>query len=585
MGSITSWVRLEPRCRDDAMSEAVHARIYDPLWMLARQWQAAEFQGEDTGSPVLARWRGDSAPITRYYAGAIKKDTSISAPRYDAKSMPLEALVERQPLRGAANQGSLRLAVESGMSFLRMLDAQPMSRSYRADFLKLFALQPPTDAERASADAETLSYWKLMATRALDARRLVAAFRNASGKRIPMPATLPLVPGDKAEVDGTINEWLAQQDALFALPQSDASDAWDSERLEYAFSIGGAPGNEEVPLTAAQYAEGHLDWHSVDYDPEINLGAAADKASTPLVRAVIPAPVSFRGAPAQRFWEMEDRAIDYGLLPAGPGDIPQLMLSEFASGFGNEWYVIPLDLDVGTLTKTRSLVITDSFGVQTLISPVNDPAKPATGWSMFELSSIQRKDTPDLRARSNLLFLAPALLRTIDSRPLEEVLFMRDEMANIAWAVEHVVQGAIENRLEPGAVPDPPQATLTPPSGLPQYRLATEVPSNWTPLLPQRVADPPSLRLVRAAMLAPDGTNAIRHALGELLNAAAQLQLFDEEVPREGVKVTRQFERARWIDGGTLLWVGLRKQVGRGEGSSALRFDGVEASALVTRPT
>ena len=73
MGSITSWVRLEPRCRDDGMNEAVQARIYDPLWMLARQWQAAEFQGEDTGSPVLARWRGDSAPITRYYAGAITK--------------------------------------------------------------------------------------------------------------------------------------------------------------------------------------------------------------------------------------------------------------------------------------------------------------------------------------------------------------------------------------------------------------------------------------------------------------------------------------------------------------------------------
>ena len=573
MGSITSWVRLEPRCRDDDLNEAVHARIYDPLWMLARQWQAAEFQGEDTGSPVLARWRADSAPITRYYAGAIKKDTNVSAPRYDAKTMPLEALVERQPLRRPTNEGSLRFAVESGMHFLRMLDAQAVSRSYRPDFLSRFALLPPTDAERASVDAETLSYWKLMATRALDGRRLVAALRDASGKRVPIPATLPVAPGDKAEVDGAINDWLAQHDALFALPQSNAPDAWNPERLEYAFSVGGAPGGEEIPLTAAQYAEGHLDWHSVDYDPEINLGAAADKASTPLVRAVIPAPVSFRGAPAQRFWEMEDRAIDYGLLPAGPGDIPHLMLSEFASGFGNEWYVIPIDLDVGTLTKTRSLVITDSFGMQTLISPVNDPAKPVTGWSMFELSGIQRKDTPDLRPRSNLLFLAPSLLKTIDSRPLEEVLFMRDEMANMAWAVEHVVQGAIENRLEPGAVPDAPQATLPTPSGLPQYRLATDVPVNWTPLLPQRVADPPSLRLVRAAMLAPDGTNTIRHAQGELLNAAVNLRLFDEEVPREGVKVTRQFERTRWIGGSTLLWVGLRKQVGRGEGSSALRFD------------
>jgi hypothetical protein len=148
-------------------------------------------------------------------------------------------------------------------------------------------------------------------------------------------------------------------------------------------------------------------------------------------------------------------------------------------------------------------------------------------------------------------------------------------MANMAWAVEHIVQGAIENRLEPGAVPDAPQTALTPPNALPQYRLATDVPANWTPLLPQRVADPPSLRLVRAAMLAPDGSNVVRHAQGELLNAAPELKLFDEEIPREGVKVTRQFERTRWIGGSTLLWVGLRKQVGRGEGSSALRFDGV----------
>jgi hypothetical protein len=116
---------------------------------------------------------------------------------------------------------------------------------------------------------------------------------------------------------------------------------------EYAFSIGGAPGGEEIPLTAAQYAEGHLDWHSVDYDPEINLGAAADKASKPLVRAVIPAPVSFprrtcaavlgNGGPGDRL----------RLAACGSGRFPQLMLSEFASGFGNEWYVIPIDLDVG----------------------------------------------------------------------------------------------------------------------------------------------------------------------------------------------------------------------------------------------
>jgi hypothetical protein len=143
----------------------------------------------------------------------------------------------------------------------------------------------------------------------------------------------------------------------------------------------------------------------------------------------------------------------------------------------------------------------------------------------------------------------------------------------MAWAVERVVQGPIEQRIELAAQPDPPQAAPLAPGAAARYRLATDVPANWTPLLPQRTPDPPSLRLVRAAMLAPDGSNVLRRAQGELLNAQARLALFDEEIPREGVKVTRQFERTRWIGGSTLLWIGLRKQVGKGEGSSALRFD------------
>src|SRR5512134_177534 len=119
MPSITSWLRIEPRVRSADLNKGLQARVYDPLWLLARQWQIGEFQGEDTGTPVLARWRGDSAPISRYFAGAIKPDTQMSAPRYDPRATPLEALVERQPPRQPAPE-SLRLAVESGMHFLRM---------------------------------------------------------------------------------------------------------------------------------------------------------------------------------------------------------------------------------------------------------------------------------------------------------------------------------------------------------------------------------------------------------------------------------------------------------------------------------
>jgi hypothetical protein len=63
---------------------------------------------------------------------------------------------------------------------------------------------------------------------------------------------------------------------------------------------------------------------------------------------------------------------------------------------------------------------------------------------------------------------------------------------------------------------------------------------------------------------------------GLILDPGRELLLHDEEVPREGARVTRSYQYARWSDGSTHLWIGRRKQPGRGEGSSGLRFDIVE---------
>jgi hypothetical protein len=55
------------------------------------------------------------------------------------------------------------------------------------------------------------------------------------------------------------------------------------------------------------------------------------------------------------------------------------------------------------------------------------------------------------------------------------------------------------------------------------------------------------------------------------------LELFEEEIPREVVRVTRSYQCTRWFDGSTHVWIGRRKEIGRGEGSSALRFDTPES--------
>ena len=86
MPSITSWMRLEPHTRNAEMKTSVQARIYDPLWLLGRQWQVGEFQGEDSGTPIVARLRADVSRLTRYFAGPIAANTEVTAPRFDAKS-------------------------------------------------------------------------------------------------------------------------------------------------------------------------------------------------------------------------------------------------------------------------------------------------------------------------------------------------------------------------------------------------------------------------------------------------------------------------------------------------------------------
>src|SRR5688572_26762524 len=61
-----AWNRLEPRARKQDFDDVLKCAIHDPLWMLTRQWQFGEFQGEDTGSAIFAKIKMQSTQITRY---------------------------------------------------------------------------------------------------------------------------------------------------------------------------------------------------------------------------------------------------------------------------------------------------------------------------------------------------------------------------------------------------------------------------------------------------------------------------------------------------------------------------------------
>jgi len=579
MPSVTSWLRLEPRSRDAEMNTSLQARIYDPLWLLARQWQFGEFEGEDNGSPVLTRWRGEGAPLTRYHSGAIAPNTKEAAAKYDGAHMPLETLVEREavrPVEQTSGAAKLRFAAEAGQHFLRMLDQQPLPPEararYRSAFIREYAFQPLNAEQRASLDPGTLAFVDLMTRRVPDGRRLAAAFRSASpGGDIGLSAALQIAAGDQAEVEKAARLWLQWSNSFFSEPTANDS-AWLPERMEYAFSVGAGLSDGERVLTAPEYYEGRLDWYDFDFNPEVTIGARADNASKEVTQTAIPAPASFRGMPAARFWEFEDAQVNFGAIDAGPTDVLRLLLVEFALSYGNDWFVIPVELPVGSLYRSNSLIVTDSFGVGTAIKPAAELPEPFSTWHMFEHAPL--RDSGLTKPTPNLFFLPPALVKNLEGKPIEEVLFLRDEMANMAWGVERVIESASEqqlNRYEQQRDPPPPP----PPSAAAKavYKLATETPDYWVPLVPVRRAT--GLRLQRGKVLKLDGKQEFVEAQGAILkdggpNGGA---IFEEEIPREGVRVTRSYQLTRWHDGSTHLWIGRRKRVGSGEGSSGLRFD------------
>jgi hypothetical protein len=61
-------------------------------------------------------------------------------------------------------------------------------------------------------------------------------------------------------------------------------------------------------------------------------------------------------------------------------------------------------------------------------------------------------------------------------------------------------------------------------------------------------------------------------SLGQLLDPTP-LNLHEEEVAREGVRVRRVPALIRAADGRCVRWIARRVSVGRGEGSSGLAFD------------
>jgi len=536
-----AWVRLEPQSVSGDPGPGLEMRVHDPLWMLARQWQFGEFRGEDAGTPFAVESTTLSQRVTAWQPGNLDSDAAAFAlPEHE----PIDPVVEREP---SSPQGpGLRQRAEAGSLLVTMLGD--------AGFDAKAALLAACPLDSSASDVPR--FFRTIAVANPDGH--TAAEQLEAGA----PAWLGAAP--PVAVDAA-SQWLAWYRRNVAPTVADDLDSWIDERIEYHFSVRVGDADAQQVFVAPLHEGGAIDWYSFDHAPGESLALAdepAEVTASTATRTVLASPLQFAGMPSDRLWQFEDGAVNLGKLEVQQHDLARLCFVEFAMIYGSDWFVVPVDIDAGSFATVTELAYTTTFGERFVVPRARDNGRTGR-FRLFGLDRIGSDEVLDG------LFIPPSTRGTMEGRALEDVLFVRDESANMAWAIECTVEdvgGDPRNRRdEPRPAIDPvdPKA----PADL-QYRLATSVPARWIPLVPIPKADR------RGGFVLRKGTMSdVDESAGRLLDPTP-FTMQEEEVPREGVRVRRVPALLRTADGRRVRWIARRVNVGAGEGSSGLAFDG-----------
>lgn len=552
--SFTIYNRLEANPRSNDFGRNLRAEVRDALWMLTRQWQFGEFQGEDAGAPV-------SAKVLTLHRTPDKVILSDGQELPYDQTLPLEATVERE-----SQPPTLWLRIQLGRQWKKFLKAFGVAQ-HLGHFLERFPLPPPPETDPEGQELYLLSQGKVADGYALhqQLQATLSDFVTWLQARAGIPDS------DKKKIkDQCAPAFLQWYNSLYLQPGEDQS-AWQPERMEYGFSLD-IPfrSNQKERLIAEGYPGGRLDWYDMDlrHIPEAvlstHLGAIPGEEKT---NVFLPSMVQFRGMPHPRFWQMEEGRTDFGKIENSPTGLLGLLLAEYGLNYSNDWFLLPYPMPINTMCAVRGILVTDVFGKRHYILPAR--TAPETNWQQFALYHLTIDGRPLTPQQA---FYLPAVTGQVQhSDPIERVHFMRDEMANMVWAIETIVPSeAGGGKTQAGQIQGE-ELQKNEGSELSRYVLASVAPENWTPFIPVHKKNSPSeIRLQRAQW--PYGLPP----QGRLLSEVQPVHFIEEEeIPRSGIIVERAYHRTRWFNGKTICWIGRQKTVGRGEANSGLGYDGL----------
>jgi hypothetical protein len=368
----------------------------------------------------------------------------------------------------------------------------------------------------------------------------------------------------------------------------DSTSAWESEALLYQQNVENAFSAADQRLTVQRHRGGRMDWHSVDAAP---LPGGAEPLFE--AREAIPTQLQYPGAPANRWWQIEDTEVDIGGYAPDSAHTSTAILTELIFSHSDDWFLFPVSSRAGHraghVVAIARMQVEDAFG-RTYSSEEVNPAneilwnglQPPQGWTLFQVDGVNELD-PGLEAEDLILWHVAEL--PLESIPLERVQFGLDEESNLLWAVERTIAGReAESRV--AALVDEaanPKFNNGKPSGDTRGGKAKEyayVPAQgivpyWHPYEIDEVEGKRRLVQRRLVDLSRQKPNLMPAPQAEVLQSTSILPL---AIPSNGVEVERRWQLARDMNGAPVLWIQRQRRTLLAPPARRLRFDVMEES-------
>jgi len=619
------YTRIEPRTCEKGFANALSFEVFDPFWMLARQWQFGRFKGKDCGSTINTKIKTTRRRLDSIY---LKNDKNNK--QFYSTNNPMEYEVEKMN-----RTITPFIRIESALHFKKMIEeklpgfkingiTEEEVKNLCSKFLnslsksKEFAL----DSFITVDEKEKNPIEKLKVEQNDNLKRLYATYgkRIFDGYKLFLPSwneIKEIIQSDikLMKLESRINEIIEEYKGWFRrkyIPiKKEAENCWNEEKLGYEVSMG-----ERTNIYEAEdYHTGKLEWYSFDGVGNFSKNISPEDTN---IRekslSYIPVAAKFPGSPASRLWEFEDEWVQFGQQDNDEFSmLANAVVMQYVSMYGNDWMLTPVEAENGTILDVEGIIITDTFGERIYIGNsaeemdkkegrTNDSRAFIDRWSLFGTTKSNAYQQNNFSTQKGLLF-PPSLPRCEESEPIEEVQFLRDEMANMLWGVENIINDGCGGTLSGKTLSDAILAVVDEQKDIVDDTLISKeeydysflvqnrVPIHWIPFIPQHL--PKQMRDIRfrrgkMPIYYNGEYNPVRPST-ELLqikevqqkdpvtkkveNVVLPRYINEEEIIGYGVKVILTAQRTRWFLGKSFTWTGAKKVISMYQANSGLMFD------------